>query len=123
MQTAVLAYKNTAILVSIFVLMRGLADIIPDSWMEYGGIMSADPEYIVLLEMKVDIHEAIPMEYARISELTQRTNRKTNGIRYTVEELKTIVTNQEFKLYSVRVSDRFSDLGIVGAIAIEGNEL
>lgn len=91
--------------------------------MEYGGIMSADPEYIVLLEMKVDIHEAIPMEYARISELTQRTNRKTNGIRYTVEELKTIVTNQEFKLYSVRVSDRFSDLGIVGAIAIEGNEL
>lgn len=33
------------------------------------------------------------------------------------------VIKPEFKLYSVRVSDRFSDLGIVGAIAIEGDEL
>lgn len=73
--------------------------------------------------MKVDIHEATPIEYARISELTQRTNRMTNGIGYTVEELKAYVTKTEFKLYSVRVSDRFSDLGIVGAIAIEGDEL
>lgn len=80
-------------------------------------------EYLASLEMKVDIHEAIPMEYARISELTQRTNRMTNGARYTVEELKTYVTKPEYKLYSVRVSDRFSDLGIVGAIAIEGDEL
>lgn len=36
---------------------------------------------------------------------------------------KAYVTKTEFKLYSVRVSDRFSDLGIVGAIAIEGDEL
>ena len=80
-------------------------------------------EYLASLDMKVDIHEAIPIEYARISELTQRTNRMTNGARYTVEELKTYVTKPEYKLYSVRVSDRFSDLGIVGAIAIEGDEL
>lgn len=80
-------------------------------------------EYLASLDMKVDIHEATPIEYARISELTQRTNRITNGIRYTVEELKAYVTKPEFKLYSVRASDRFSDLGIVGAIAIEGDEL
>ena len=80
-------------------------------------------EYLASLEMKVDIHEATPIEYARISELTQRTNRMTNGARYTVEELKTYVTKPEYKLYSVRVSDRFSDLGIVGAIAIEGDVL
>lgn len=80
-------------------------------------------EYLASLDMKIDIHEATPIEYARISELTQRTNRMTNGIRYTVEELKAYVTKTEFKLYSVRVSDRFSDLGIVGAIAIEGDEL
>ncbi len=80
-------------------------------------------EYLASLDMKVDIREATPIEYARISELTQRTNRMTNGTRYTVEELKTYVTKNEFKLYSVRVSDRFSDLGIVGAIAIEGDVL
>ena len=80
-------------------------------------------EYLASLEMKVDIHEAIPIEYARISELTQRTNRMTNGTRYTIEELKTYVTKPGFKLYSVSVADRFSDLGIVGAIAIEEDEL
>lgn len=80
-------------------------------------------EYLASLDMKVDIHEAIPIEYARISELTQRTNRMTNGIRYTVEELKKLVMKPEFKLYSVSVSDRFSDLGIVGATAVENDEL
>ena len=47
----------------------------------------------------------------------------TNGTRYTVEELKAHVTKPEFKLYSVRASDRFSDLGIVGAMAVENDEL
>ena len=80
-------------------------------------------KYLASLDMKVDIHEATPIEYARISELTQRTNRMTNGTRYTVEELKAHVTKPEFKLYSVRASDRFSDLGIVGAMAVEDDEL
>lgn len=80
-------------------------------------------EYIASLDMKVDIHEANPIEYARISELTQRTNRMTNGARYTAEELKMYVTKPEFKLYSVSVADRFSNLGIVGAIAIEDDVL
>lgn len=80
-------------------------------------------EYLASLEMKVDVHEATPIEYARIAELTQRTNRMTNGIRYTVEELKTHVKNPEFKLYSVGVSDRFSDLGIIGAMAVKNDEL
>lgn len=80
-------------------------------------------EYLASLDLKVDIHEATPIEYARISELTQRINRMTDGTRYTVEELKAHITKTEFKLYSVRVSDRFSDLGIVGAIAIEGDVL
>lgn len=80
-------------------------------------------EYLSSLEMEVDIHEAYPTEYARISELTQRTNRMTNGIRYTVEELKAHAMNSEFKLYSVSVVDRFSDLGIVGAMAVENDEL
>lgn len=69
--------------------------------------------------MKVDIHEAMPIEYSRISELTQRTNKCTNGKRYTVTEIKERVAYNGVKLYSVSVSDRFSDLGLVGAIEIE----
>jgi FkbH-like protein len=80
-------------------------------------------EYIKELEIKMDIREAIPIEYSRISELTQRTNKCTNGRRYTVAEIKKRIVYDGVKLYSISVSDRFSDLGIVGAIEIEGTTL
>ena len=80
-------------------------------------------DYIAALEIKMDIHEANPIEYSRISELTQRTNKCTNGRRYTVAEIKERVASATVKLYSVSVSDRFSDLGLVGAIEVEGDAL
>lgn len=76
-------------------------------------------DYIKSLEMNVDIHEAKDIELARISELTQRANKCTNGKRYTVEELKSKIKEENYQLYSVSVSDKFSDLGIVGTIGIE----
>ena len=80
-------------------------------------------DYIAALEIKMDIHEAAPIEFGRISELTQRTNKCTNGRRYTVAEIKEYITSEAVKLYSVSVSDRFSDLGLVGAIEVEGDAL
>ena len=65
----------------------------------------------------------LPIEFSRISELTQRTNKCTNGRRYTVAEIKERITSEAVKLYSVSVSDRFSDLGIVGAIEVEGDAI
>ena len=80
-------------------------------------------DYIAALEIKIDIHEALPIEYNRISELTQRTNKCTNGRRYTVAEIKERTTSEDVNLYSISVSDRFSDLGLVGAIEIEHETL
>ena len=80
-------------------------------------------EYIEALETKVDIHEALPIEYSRISELSQRTNKCTNGKRYTVVEIKDRIIRENVKLYSLSVSDRFSDLGLIGAFEIEGDKL
>lgn len=80
-------------------------------------------EYAKSLDSKVDIHEILPTEYSRVAELTQRTNKCTNGKRYTVSEIKERVTVPEVHFYSVTVSDRFSDLGIVGALEVENYEL
>ena len=80
-------------------------------------------EYIKLLDVVTDIHKAIPAEFSRIAELTQRTNKCTNGKRFTVVEIKEYVETGTIELYSVHVSDRFSDLGLVGAFAVEGSEL
>ncbi len=80
-------------------------------------------EYVKALEVKVEIHRIVPMEYNRVSELTQRTNKCTNGRRFTVREIKDRIENGGFDFYSVHVSDRFSDLGLVGAFAIKDTEL
>lgn len=80
-------------------------------------------EYIEALEIKIDIHEALPIEYNRIAELTQRTNKCTNGKRYTVAEIKERAARGNIELYSLSVSDRFSDLGLVGVAEAEGDTL
>lgn len=80
-------------------------------------------EYISALEMKIDIHKALSTELARISELSQRTNKCTNGTRYTVEKLQEQLCTGTYKLYAVYVSDKFSNLGLVGAIGIQKNEV
>lgn len=78
-------------------------------------------DYLNLLETRVDIHLAKPIEYGRLSELTQRTNKCTNGIRYTVDQMKLLPPN--YHLYAVSVSDKFSNLGLVGAIGVCNNKL
>lgn len=80
-------------------------------------------DYIKSLDIKVDIHKILPTEYDRVAESTQRTNKCTNGKRYTISEIKERMTVPTVQFYSVSLSDRFSDLGIVGAIEIENDTL
>lgn len=68
--------------------------------------------------MKLDIHDALPLELQRIAELTQRTNKCTNGKRYTLVQLKTMITSTYYKLYTMCLSDKFSNLGIAGAVGM-----
>ena len=91
-------------------------DILKSQYKIYG-------EYIAALDIKTDIHESLSIEFSRISELTQRTNKCTNGKRYMVSEIKERVYNKNVKLYSLSATDHFSDLGLVGAFEIEGNTL
>ena len=80
-------------------------------------------EYVQSLKVVVDIHQALPIEFNRVSELTQRTNKCTNGCRYTIKDIKERIKIPNGALYSVSVSDRFSDLGLVGAMEIEDARL
>ena len=78
-------------------------------------------EYITSLDIKLDIHRAKPIEFARMAEITQRTNKCTNGKRYTVADIKVRIKNAISDFYTVGVSDRFSDLGLVGVVEVENN--
>ena len=80
---------------------------------------SSFDEYISSLEMVVDIHRTQNHELARVSELTQRTNKCTNGVRYTIDQIQGISKSGDYQLYTVCLRDKFSDFGIVGVMGIQ----
>lgn len=73
-------------------------------------------EFQNALDIRIKIHETVPIELKRISELSQRTNKFTNGIRYTHETLREKLYHEGYNLFTVTLSDKFSEFGIVGAI-------
>ena len=81
-----------------------------DSFEEYLKSLDTQLEFISYEELNLD----------RISELSQRTNQCSNGKRYTVNELIAEKDKGAIVL-GVRVTDKFSDLGISGAICIKRN--
>ena len=80
-------------------------------------------EYLQELKVEVDIHKIKNDEIARVSELTQRVNRCTNGKRYTKKQIKKIIECDNYMLFSVFAKDCFSNLGLIGAIGIKDNQL
>lgn len=80
-------------------------------------------DYLTSLKMEMDIHKATPLEYMRIAELTQRTNKCTNGKRYSVTDIKRNMECLSVFLYSVHLLDRYSDLGLIGAVEVMGERL
>lgn len=80
-------------------------------------------DYLAQLNSKVDIHKTTLPELARISELSQRTNKCTNGYRYTVSQIKECFNLGVSQFYTISVSDKFSDLGIVGALCVKNGIL
>lgn len=83
----------------------------------------SDEEYKQELETHIEIHQAKLSEATRIAEISQRTNRCTNGMRYSVSEVIDNLSNPNYRLYSVCISDRFSDLGLVGVIGLNNSTL
>nr|WP_300833717.1 hypothetical protein [uncultured Acetatifactor sp.] len=79
--------------------------------------------YLASLGMEIGIHEAVPLEHARIAELSQRTNRCTNGKRYSVTDIGLNMERSGTKIYSVYLKDRYSDLGLIGAMEMTGDRL
>lgn len=80
-------------------------------------------EYIKSLEIVMKIEEDLESDLIRVSQLTEKTNQfNFNKKYYSVEELKEYVLNGKFKCFTLRVSDKFGDYGLVGVILLEIND-
>jgi FkbH-like protein len=76
-------------------------------------------EFLAALDLKIDIAAPSQDEWGRVEQLTQRTNQfNFTTRRRTAQELKSSLANGAHVL-RVRVSDRFGDYGLVGAIVAQ----
>ncbi len=77
-------------------------------------------DYLESLKTQVDISICESANFCRIVELSHRTNRCTNGIRITLEEILKLVYEKKYVVCAIKVCDIFSDFGIVGALIYSG---
>lgn len=78
----------------------------------------SDDAFLERLGTRVSVQKAGPSDLARISDLSRRANRCTNGTRYTAEQLQERLA-EGYELQAVFVSDIFRDLGLVGCLGID----
>ena len=79
----------------------------------------SEAAYLDALQTKVEIRSSVASDLPRIADLSQRTNRCSNGKRLCLDELEDLISSGGYRLYSVIVSDRYSNLGLVGAMGVQ----
>lgn len=94
--------------------------------MDRKEVLNKDYDYPAMmstLELKATFGLAKKKNLSRLNELVNRTNQfNTTTIRYSKTELQDLFENDNYRIYITELSDKFSDLGIVGAVIIERKE-
>jgi FkbH-like protein len=77
-------------------------------------------DFFAGLEMEADIRAVDTFSEPRVADLIQKTNQfNLTTRRYSPVELASILKNPAYAAFSVRVTDRFGDNGIVGVAILE----
>jgi len=79
-------------------------------------------EYLKSLNLKLNIHIAKDSEFARIAQLTQKTNQFNLSLkRYTEKEIQQFSQCENTKIFSLWTSDKFGDYGLTGVFIAKNN--
>jgi FkbH-like protein len=79
-------------------------------------------QFISALEIKIDIATPGRDEWARVGQLTQRTNQFNTTTRRRTDQAVMALEAEGVRVFRVRVSDRFGDYGLVGALFVAQSE-
>jgi len=80
-------------------------------------------DYLKILDMKMYITINDKKNIQRISQLTQKTNQfNMTTKRYTEEQIESFLNSEDYKIYSLRLADKFGDYGITGLAIVEKSD-
>ena len=76
-------------------------------------------DYLTSLKMQVSVIHATELNIPRVSQLTLKTNQfNLTTKRYTEDEIQKMLNSRDYLVWTLALSDRFSDMGIVGIAII-----
>jgi len=83
----------------------------------------AKDDFLEQCRFKIDVKKMQPFEVDRVTELIQRTNQLNTSIkRYTKEQIITFSRDKTCDVFTVNVSDKFGDYGLVGVCIAFGRD-
>jgi FkbH-like protein len=81
------------------------------------------PGYLASLEMKAEIRPIDELSFRRVLDLLAKTNQfNVTTPRYNAQELQAFVDDESAAVFTLRVTDRFGDNGIVGVLILRAAE-
>src|SRR5437868_2887568 len=82
-------------------------------------------DFYRFLQQEAEISHVTPATLARIAQLTQKTNQfNLTTRRYSEQQINELATRAGWRIFSMRVRDRFGDHGLVGvAITADAGEI
>jgi FkbH-like protein len=76
-------------------------------------------DYLISLNLKIDVRVADADDISRVAQLTQKTNQfNLTTKRYTEAQIQTFLDSSDAGIYLLQVEDKFGDYGIVGLCII-----
>src|SRR5262249_43904152 len=86
---------------------------------ELGGQIN-HADFLKALDLKVDLFRARTEDLGRITQLINKTNQfNLTTIRRTLDEVRALASSEDWRVYGLRVADKFGEYGLTGVIIAE----
>jgi FkbH-like protein len=83
------------------------------------GAQISHTDFLQALDLKVDLFRAKTEDLGRITQLINKTNQfNLTTFRRTLDEVRVLANSDDWRLYGLRVSDKFGEYGLTGVIVI-----
>jgi FkbH-like protein len=84
------------------------------------GVQISHADFLKALNLEVDLFRARTEDLGRITQLINKTNQfNLTTIRRTLDEVRAIANSDDWRVYGLRVTDKFGEYGLTGVIVVE----
>jgi FkbH-like protein len=83
------------------------------------GAQISHADFLQALNLRIDLFEAKTEDLGRITQLINKTNQfNLTTIRRTLDEVRELASSSDFRVYGLRVTDKFGEYGLTGVIVV-----